>query len=668
MTQRIIVFFMIAFLMWPAASVIAQEAPAPHKQPRFPVSRQFLPAAHQSAPVSRDVVGQALILDGEKLRIGSIEMRLFGVVPPQLSANFGPQARSALDSIAAGNAVHCQIRDRDHDGNFLATCYNASNLDMGLELLKRGFAVAARGSLADTELATPYITAEQYAQTQKLGLWSVGVTPPAQIASTPSVPVVAVPDAAKTAPLAAKTETMPAVSSLAASAVALDAKKDRADKTFIAAAPVVNEASATKTDDLNFFARYQLLLTGFVMLATVLSILAVMFVQRRIERREEMRALAAALRGELMAARALCQGRLKAIMTEADDRNMGWPRIRSTLYQAYVGRIGWLGAELARQIASLYGQSNDYAAYYHPTEASRAGDMPKRHALQTMMQHIEEVLPKLALIEETGKRLPVRQTAVSLPSSRPTHPPIELDSTPLPVASLAAPVTPSASVPSAVATTESSAFEAQKDTQKTETQAANSAQTQKPASTSILAKPEASSIPKAPAPETGAVKDKSREIVKEAIANLTQSTTSLSASSASSSAAQANVAQRTSADAKSILGTSTKSSAAGIKPPAPKTESFSKISEPKAEEKRAAPAVKPTETTVPSANSVPLWDAVRKFARDHLPDKSAPVEEALPDYAALIEEDMSSFTFGESDYDFYDESLDDPVIKFHGRG
>src|SRR5262249_42467890 len=86
----------------------------------------------------------------------------------------------------------------------------------------------------------------------------------------------------------------------------------------------------------SFLARYQLFITSLVMLVTAFGILGVIFIQRVRDRRAEMQAIAAALRGELMAARAVCLARLQA---SEDDKDIIWPRIRSTLYQAYVGRI-----------------------------------------------------------------------------------------------------------------------------------------------------------------------------------------------------------------------------------------------------------------------------------------------------------------------------------------
>src|SRR5690348_11816113 len=69
---------------------LAQEMPPPRKMPRTPVHRQAIPSADKPTLQSRDVKGVATIIDGEHLRVSNIDLRLFGIVPPQLSASFGP--------------------------------------------------------------------------------------------------------------------------------------------------------------------------------------------------------------------------------------------------------------------------------------------------------------------------------------------------------------------------------------------------------------------------------------------------------------------------------------------------------------------------------------------------------------------------------------------------
>ena len=418
-----------------AAPALAQDyAPTPRASPRTPVNREFLNEGRGA--VARDVQGQAVVIDGDKLKIGAADLRLFGVVPPSLSANFGPQARTLLDNLTTNQLTDCRVRDRDRDGRLLATCHTAAGADLALELLRRGLAVTARGSLAETELASVYLAAEQAAQAQHLGLWSATAPPPASAAAVNDSAkadlrvAAAEASAASLPPSPAPALIVPASPPGLApppspdelrredkTAKALDArnleKALAADPVTPPPATAIPPVSVSQlgpgADEMTlppagFFARYQILLACLLMLVTAAGILITLSFQRRSERREEMKAIAAALRGELMAMRAVCQTRLKMIGPDTDDHVITWPKLRSTLYQAYVGRIGALGAELARQIAAIYGQSSDYAAYYSSLDDARMTATPKKQALQMLCAYIEEVLPRLASIEQTGHR------------------------------------------------------------------------------------------------------------------------------------------------------------------------------------------------------------------------------------------------------------------------
>ncbi len=412
-----------------AAVAGPDDAPTPRKMPRTPVAKQQL--AINSKPVfapGKIVEGKASVIDTERLSIGDVEVRLFGVVPPQLSAFYGPQARAALDTMAAAGVVSCVVRDRDRDGRLLATCHDSNKQDMAEILLRRGLAVTARGSLRPTDLAAPYMAAEQAAQSQKTGLWSVA--PP----TAAEVKVVATEtkdqDAkAKDGMLAslfasatnahteekmempkaeaAKTETKPIANTENTKpvAAAVEAPPAAVVATLVplAETPASPAEAATPTA---FVERYQLLITGLLMLFTALSISGALIFNRWHDKREELRSIAAALRGELQAVRAVCIARLQTLTSDREDRATSWPRIRVLVFQAYVGRLGQLGANLARQIASIYGQASDYAAYYNAANSTDAKFEPvsKRQSLQTLVQHIEEVLPRLVEVEQTGHR------------------------------------------------------------------------------------------------------------------------------------------------------------------------------------------------------------------------------------------------------------------------
>ncbi len=435
---------MLAFgglLMAAGQAVSAQDiAPTPKRSPRTPVSQQALAGNKTSSlPPSRNVEGAARIIDTEKLRIGDVEMRLFGVVPPQLSASYGPQARALLDNLTMGVAVRCTIRDRDRSGWFLATCRGANDADFALELLRRGLAVTARGSLRPTELAGPYEAAEQAAQAQKLGLWSVTLPPAvseakireararSEVASAtadttakdPAAKSGEKPEARDGANPAASAETaaMDEKAGITLSATPLETAK-ASEPLPVTLQYFPTEEDRQKAETAPALERYQLLVTGLLMLVTALGVLAAWCVQKWIDRREELRSIAAALRGELMAARAVCQARLATMASDADEKSATWPRIRAMVFQAYVGRLGLLGAELSRQIASIYGQASDYAAYYNAMTSlpeGKAEPASKKQALQTLVRYIEEVLPRLAHIERQTLPFHTPKAAKSAP-------------------------------------------------------------------------------------------------------------------------------------------------------------------------------------------------------------------------------------------------------------
>ncbi len=544
----------------------AQDAPTPRRMPREPVSRQILTTGKPAMPPSRTVAGTATIVDPERLRIDDVEMRLFGIVPPQLSASYGPQARAVLDGLSAAGSVSCTIRDRDRDGRFLATCHAVDNSDLALALLKRGLAVTARGSLQPTELAAPYAAAEQAAQAGRLGLWSVALptaVSEANIRETAAKEAAAKEAAAKEA--AAKEAAAKAEAAKADKPAQPTAASDKDAKTPIVT-PVTPEAAVASVAVAapsappagSLLERYQFLITGLLMFLTTLGILGAVVWNRVRDGREELRSIAAALRGELMAARAVCQSRLRALPADADDKQTVWPRIRVLVFQAYVGRLGRLGAELARQVASIYGQASDYAAYYNAAQNADMKFEPvsKRQAMQTLAQHIEEVLPRLASIEQSGKR-------------------IAAGAKPLAIAHSLTPLTPPLGGPgSAVAPMSAISF----------------TPSEKPAD-------------KTPSPES-------------------KSQDSVEAESEPKPTAKAEETTPPAKPAETAMATA--------------IEALAEVIEPV----ETAPSKKETDS------SPALWGAIRKFATERMERvKKDPMDDLLPDYAAMTDEEMESLVY-----------------------
>ncbi|MCL2473620.1 MAG: thermonuclease family protein [Alphaproteobacteria bacterium] len=372
-----------------AAAAFAQEAPPPQKMPRVPVNQKALSDGKAAIPANREVSGTARILDGEKLDIDQYELRLFGIVPPLLSATFGPQARSHLDTLTAGQSLTCKIRDRDRDGRLLAVCTNEAGQDIGEELLKQGLAVATRGDIEKTDIGVRYSAAEQAARTRQLGLWSLSaaIKPETKrsILPIPSLSLLTEPEEKKEA----TTETDKKL----VNELISNQKQAQIEEYSFAQ----EEAGGIP----GFVERYQILISAFVFLFSALLLVMGRRIENAKERAAYIKATAGALRGELMSAKALCIAKMRAITTEEEDRTINWPRIRIVLYQAYVSRIGILGADMARRVSAVYGQASDYAVLYSQTP-SMTIELPKKRALDSLIKRIDDVLPKLLWLEKTG--------------------------------------------------------------------------------------------------------------------------------------------------------------------------------------------------------------------------------------------------------------------------
>lgn len=120
---------------------------------------------------------EVTVVDGETLRLGDRTLRLKGVDAPErgqtcrnaTGASFDCAAASAeaLSRLLGGRAVTCQIEGRDRFGRGLGRCA-AGGLDLNLELVAAGFAIAAPGSRG------VLVSAEAEARLAGRGLWSSG--------------------------------------------------------------------------------------------------------------------------------------------------------------------------------------------------------------------------------------------------------------------------------------------------------------------------------------------------------------------------------------------------------------------------------------------------------------------------------------------------------------
>lgn len=390
----------------------------------------------------KEFEGVAKALDGERLMIGEKEIRLFGIVTPGISSNYGPQARQKLDAIIKG-AVLCKVTDKDKDGRPIAFCGTVDTPDLSYEMLRQGWAMADRKALKNNSLAEVYEKVEQEAQSLNKGLFApmpmVNSVPLSNPSNTTTVPLVApaitamgakvetikggakpaeepkiVPLAQKAGeePRTALSLIVPDTAATSKPAAAAEPAKETPKETAPAAVASAPVAATAAPASASFMERYQGIIGGLLWIFGAAVFGAVVMIRDRIQLAEKRRALAAALNGELTSARHICRTRARELVRQ---RRLGeaetqprpsqlWPRIRAVVYQAHVGSIGLLGSDLARRVASVYGQCADYAAYYQQTAMQRLpSGTAVSETLSTLADHIDNILDGLAQVEYTGR-------------------------------------------------------------------------------------------------------------------------------------------------------------------------------------------------------------------------------------------------------------------------
>jgi endonuclease YncB( thermonuclease family) len=433
------------------AAFAVDDMPAPKKAPRIKVLQQKLV---EEAKGNRIVTGLAKVVEAERIKVGDTELRLFGIVLPQPAAPSGVESRSALEKLLSNTTVTCRVQERDKGWRLLGSCKTDKHDDISLAILQEGWAVVARGSVLNTDFSDIYLAAEAKAQLQRLGMWS----PAAPTATETKIADIKteVKPAETTKTAETKTTEPKTAEAKAADIKVADAKliettlaaaektdKDKVAKVTKTESPAsVNIATAptsslqvptmlppetttvmapltqaVQTEPSLAWLWFAGLTPAAVMILFGLGQIAL----RRYEYIQERKALAAALRGELMAARAICISRADTLGYGAEavsKLSSVWPRLRSTIYQAYVGRIGLLGPDMARRVSSLYGQFSDYAQFYaarpNAEAAGKIDNTTVQQTLFTIIDHIEDTLNNLQQVEAKGqvqkRLLPQRQS------------------------------------------------------------------------------------------------------------------------------------------------------------------------------------------------------------------------------------------------------------------
>lgn len=123
----------------------------------------------QAGPTRDSVNGLGRALDGGTVLIGNQVFKLSGVVAPTLDEFHGPRSRAALDKLIAGKELICTTPDIAPSKNWRC---QIEGLDIGEEIIRRGWASSDRTNRFRPDVLSPYDLAEADAIENERGLWS----------------------------------------------------------------------------------------------------------------------------------------------------------------------------------------------------------------------------------------------------------------------------------------------------------------------------------------------------------------------------------------------------------------------------------------------------------------------------------------------------------------
>jgi endonuclease YncB( thermonuclease family) len=119
--------------------------------------------------------GNVTVVDGDTVHMRDLKFRFHGIDAPESSQlcqdtagkdyRCGQVAANALDAKIAGRTVTCEEHDRDRYGRIVAVCKVAGE-DLNRWMVQSGLA------LAYAQYSKDYVSDEQTAQAQKVGLWA----------------------------------------------------------------------------------------------------------------------------------------------------------------------------------------------------------------------------------------------------------------------------------------------------------------------------------------------------------------------------------------------------------------------------------------------------------------------------------------------------------------
>ena len=122
---------------------------------------------------SETITGNAIVVDGDSLKIGNKNIRLHGIDSPEfnqtcimneLEWDCGKRATLFLFELINLKKIKCNAITKDQYDRWIAICY-LKNLDINQYIVEKGWAIAYRYYSLD------YVNAEESAKKNKKGIW-----------------------------------------------------------------------------------------------------------------------------------------------------------------------------------------------------------------------------------------------------------------------------------------------------------------------------------------------------------------------------------------------------------------------------------------------------------------------------------------------------------------
>ena len=122
---------------------------------------------------SETITGNAIVVDGDSLKIGNKYIRLHGIDSPEFNQtclinefewDCGKRATLFLFKLINLKKIKCNAITKDQYDRWIAICY-LKNLDINQYIVEKGWAIAYRYYSLD------YVNAEESAKKNKKGIW-----------------------------------------------------------------------------------------------------------------------------------------------------------------------------------------------------------------------------------------------------------------------------------------------------------------------------------------------------------------------------------------------------------------------------------------------------------------------------------------------------------------